>query len=167
MSKTMHIPIDVVNLICEFAAGSDKLWYPRFCPKTHKVSWKVNKHYVKQSPICYYMFELYNKYVIEGDVRLFNDKLFTEFRGRHKTIVYDYGDTLKLYIEFDSETDPDKQNKFIYRTFTHVHILTDYRYCHSMSGVRDLFLNGTLYGYIDAVALDNTTKAIDIYYDNY
>ena len=160
----MHIPIDVVNLICEFAAGNDKLWYPRFSLKTHKVSWKVNKHYVKPSPVCYYMFEIYNKYVIEGNVTLYNNSSYTpQFIGRHKTIVYDSGDTLKLYIEFDSETDPDKQNQFIYRVFVNVCMLSGHRHYHSMNSGSGLFLNDMLYGYIYAVSLNIINKSIYIH----
>ena len=99
---------------------------------------------------------------------MYNNSSYTpQFIGRHKTIVYDSGDTLKLYIEFDSETDPDKQNQFIYRAFVHVCMVTDDTYYHTMSGVRDLFLNGTLYGWIDAVGLNMINKSLDIYYDNY
>lgn len=43
MSST--IPVDIINMICEFAAGSNKIWYPTFSPNNHKLIWKRNKFY--------------------------------------------------------------------------------------------------------------------------
>jgi hypothetical protein len=40
----ISLPVNVINYICEFVAGNDKAWYPFFCPKTHKLSWKVNPY---------------------------------------------------------------------------------------------------------------------------
>lgn len=42
--KSFNLPTEIVNYICELAAGINKLWYPVFSPKTGKLSWKLNKH---------------------------------------------------------------------------------------------------------------------------
>ena len=63
----VSIPIDIVNYICGFAAGEDKLWYPFFCPKTYKLSWKVNKYSKKfreRGDII--LHNSPNSYMIEG-----------------------------------------------------------------------------------------------------
>ncbi len=36
------IPTEIVNYICRLAAGKKYNWYPFFCPKTGKLSWKMN-----------------------------------------------------------------------------------------------------------------------------
>jgi len=40
----VSLPVNIVNLICEWAGQEDIDWYPFFSPKTHNLSWKVNKH---------------------------------------------------------------------------------------------------------------------------
>lgn len=38
------VPTEIVNNICEYAAGINKLWYPYFNPSNGKLIWKLNKH---------------------------------------------------------------------------------------------------------------------------
>ncbi len=44
MISYFNIPTEIVNYICELAAGTNKLWYPIFSPKTGKLTWKLNKY---------------------------------------------------------------------------------------------------------------------------
>ena len=41
---SVRIPTELVNYICELAAGKKCKWYPFFCPKTGKLNWKLNIH---------------------------------------------------------------------------------------------------------------------------
>lgn len=41
-SISSRIPTEILNYICEFAAGKKCKWYPFFCPKTGKLTWKLN-----------------------------------------------------------------------------------------------------------------------------
>lgn len=63
------IPIDIVNYICELASSNDKNWYPVFCPKTNKLSWKVNKNSRKLEQLAIDMF--LTKISYEGHVTVF------------------------------------------------------------------------------------------------
>ena len=48
-----ELPVNIVNLICEWTVDYEVEWYPFFCPKTHKLSWKINKYCKKtQNLFC-------------------------------------------------------------------------------------------------------------------
>ncbi len=44
MSSAVRIPTELVNYLCELAAGNTRTWYPFFCPRTGKLSWRLNTH---------------------------------------------------------------------------------------------------------------------------
>ena len=101
----VSIPIDIVNHICEFAAGKDKVWYPFFSPKTLKVSWKVN-------PYCSKMHEFARKLLHEIKIvslTFHNHRTFEQrdFQCRMVVLMKPYRDNYnyKLYIEFDLDND--------------------------------------------------------------
>lgn len=69
----VKIPIDIINLICEWAAQEDIDWYPFFCPKSHNVSWKVNKYS--------------KKFLKKGDIILHKRRNMMVY-GEYYVIVY-------------------------------------------------------------------------------
>jgi hypothetical protein len=132
INKMRELPVNVVNLICEWAAQDDIDWYPFFCPKTHNLSWKVNKHS--------------RKFIENGNIILHNRLDSYIIKG----ILLQYIDfTFHLYIEVETETDISKKDKFIYRAMLSfdgtpegglLRVTPDINY--------DLYLNGTLYGIV-------------------
>lgn len=110
----ISIPVNIVNLICEWAAVSEDEWVPFFSPKTHKLSYKVNKYnkkYIKKAETIYHTRFDINK--IQGNLELHNIKTFEFQQFKYEAIVLKYIDNLyTLYIEFASE----KKDTYIYRT---------------------------------------------------
>ena len=133
----VSLPLDIVNYICEFAAGNDKHWYPFFSPKTHKLSWKVN-------PYCfewiYSSRKLLNP-IREGILLFYNAKTGEEIEKRCKIIVFNQSENYikKIYIEFDS--DNDNSGKYMLRGLLKV-------FNHDIKE-DDLYLNGTQYANIN------------------
>lgn len=152
MERFHSLPIDVINLIYEFAVGHDEIWYPMVSPKTHKVRWRVNKHctsFLKRNPL------LCNTRVLEGNVLLENHKLFTRFTGTHRTIIHEYvNGTSALYIEFDSETEQDKMDKYVYRSWVQVINTDEGFYSMPNKHQSELYLNHILYGFIHWVSFE-------------
>lgn len=152
------LPIDVINIICEFAAGSDKKWYPQFSPKTHRIKWKVNKYckYWLEKASCMYHEPSYShSYTVEGEMCLINNKTMTTIERKHKTIIYQFArNEFQMYIQFDSENNPNLQNKHIYRT--HVNMIGTHRggyykvgqHMDEIVGESILYLNNIMYGFI-------------------
>ena len=143
------LPVNVVNLICEWAADSEQEWIPFFSPKTHNLSYKVNKYnkkYIKNADtIVHNRFDIYK---IKGNLELHHIK-GTEFQQfKYEAIVFQYSERLfKLYIEFDSEQVPEKKDKYIYR------IMLDFK--GDINGAQIthngqfIYLNGTIYSIIE------------------
>ena len=97
------IPIDIVNHICEFAAGRDKVWYPFFSPKTLKVSWKMNRYCSKINQLArnilineieFVILTFYNYYT--GEQRNFQCRMIN-FKQTNRLIL--------MYIEFNLDND--------------------------------------------------------------
>lgn len=152
----VSIPIDVINYICEFAAGSDKKWYPFFSPKTGIVSWKVN-------PYCDKSLRLSNSLlnpIIESTVIFHNNKTNETSLKKSRLILFKNLELkkTKIYIEFDADADNDNNSgKFMFRCLTNLY----YGFSKSM-----LYLNGTLYGEI-FLGLSDTGGDILIYYETF
>jgi hypothetical protein len=117
------LPVNVINLICEWAAKDDTDWYPFFCQKTHKLSWKVNKYsknLIEKGNIVMHN-PIFTKPIIEGTITLSNTSTFDTYITKctltflkifsvRNNIYYE------LYVQFDSENDVNKKDKFIYRS---------------------------------------------------
>lgn len=139
--KMISIPIDIVNYICELAAGHDKLWYPFFSPKTEKLSWKVNPHCMKY---IIYSEKLLNP-IKEDILYFYNGKTGDSILTKCRMVVFDQFDycVKKIYIEFDSSDDSDSNNigKFMFRGLL--------KTLNSNIKSRDsMYLNGTEYATI-------------------
>lgn len=156
----VSLPIDVVNYICELAAGNDKLWYPFFSPKTGKVNWKVNRYWMR--------FIIYsNKFlnpIREVNLTFYNTKTNEEIERRCRVIVFNHTEIYikKVYIEFDS--DDDNSEKFMLRG-----LLTSFN--HNIKSHESLYLNGTEYATINFGWMPNIwnrdTARMTIEYETY
>ena len=144
------LPVNVVNLICEWAAQDDIDWYPFFCPKTHKLSWKVNKHsrkFIENGNII--LHNRLDSYIIEGMIDI-HSGLSGENGLKYKGILFQFIDcTFNLYIEIDSEIDNSKKDKFIYRSMLSFDGTPEGGLLRTTPNIiYDLYLNGTCYGFI-------------------
>jgi hypothetical protein len=100
--SSIVIPINLVNLICEWAPGDDLNWYPFFCVKTHKVSWKVNKYCKKYSEIAEVILK--NSCKIEGIINLYNINARITIKKKFEALLFKYNYyTCKLYLQFNLE----------------------------------------------------------------
>lgn len=157
------LPVNVVNLICEWAAQDDMDRYPFFCPRTHKLSWKINKYskkFIEKGNIILHN-NLHTRYV-EGLIDICNTKTFEVSRNLpYKAILFKYINGLfNMYIEFDSETQPERKDKHIYRA-----MLTFERYntCGIMqSNTPFIYLNGTHYGIVHGGLYKLENKKIEL-----
>jgi hypothetical protein len=151
INKMRGLPVNVVNLICEWAAQDDIDWYPFFCSKTHKLSWKVNKHsrkFIENGNII--LHNRLDSYVIEGIIDIHNG-LSGEYELLHyKGILFKFIDcTFNLYIEIDTETDNTKKDKFMYRAMLSFDGSPEGGLLRTNPNIiYDLYLNGTCYGVI-------------------
>jgi hypothetical protein len=155
------LPVNVVNLICEWAANDEQEWIPFFCPRTHNLSYKFNKackKFIEKGDII-----LHNKldsYVIEGRVVinfLHGESHNINFKG----ILFQYGKKeFKIYMESDSEHNESQKGKHIYRAM--ISFTGDYvggTMNHYYRYLPDLYLNGTQYGSVlDAYYEHNTVN---------
>jgi hypothetical protein len=145
------LPVNVVNLICEWAAQEDIDWYPFFCPKTHNLSWKVNKYskkFIDRGNII--LHNRLDSYMIEGRIDI-HDGLAGDYNLEWRGIMFQYIDgSFDLYIEVDTETDVSKKDKYIFRIMMSFDTSVDGWQTLSKSSKDnyDLFLNGTNYGYV-------------------
>lgn len=154
------LPIDIVNYICEFAAGDDKLWYPFFSPKTGKVTWKVN-------PYCLKYIDLSNKLmnpIKYVNLLFYNVKTNEEIEKQCKIIILNEIDIYikKIYIEFDS--DDNNNGKFMLRAMLNI-------FNHIINPDISLYLNGTEYATINFGWISNIwnreTAGMIIEYETY
>ena len=156
------LPVNVVNLICEWAADADQEWIPFFCPKTHKLSYRVNMYsrkFIENGNII--LHNRLDSYLIEGmiTINFINGDIHNiNFKG----ILFQYGkDWFNIYIECDSENDESQKGKYIYRAM--ISFIADDE-GGMMNNIRyrfepALFLNGTQYGsVIDAYYEHNTAN---------
>lgn len=139
----INLPIDVINLICQFAASHDKIWYPQFSPKTHRLKWKVNKFCKKINDLIQKKYALKQ---IRGTVTLSitnEDIYITNFNANVFGALW--------YITFDSENEKNKQDKHIYYTSLIYKERNDFRPVldeYIFKNNRNLYLNGTIYAYL-------------------
>ena len=137
-NKMKSIPVDIVNYICELAAGKDKVWYPFFSPKTGEMTWKVN-------PYCSKSHQLARKFLNEIDIvplLFYNVKTGEEMEIECKVLRFRQSEIFmdKLYIEFD--LDNNIYSSYMIRSMIHV-MNHDVR----MDDV--LYVNGTPYASIN------------------
>jgi hypothetical protein len=162
------LPIEIINLICEWAAVLEQEWVPFFCPKTHNLTYKVNRR-------CKKLIEngekiLHNNsvaYVIEGVVSINLLYLEDSYRTNYKGILFQYGkNEFKLYIEFDSEKEEFKKENYIYRTM--INFEADYDGGNmNMRKHLYLYLNGTQYGLILDAYYEHNTCNLTILAETY
>lgn len=158
------IPIDVVNYICELAAGHDKLWYPFFSPKTERLSWKVN-------PYCMKFIMYSNKFlnpILEENINFYNQTSGDTIETKCRMIIFRQPDYCikKIYVEFDSSdgSDYDTNGKFMFRGLI--------KTINGTIKSRDsIYLNGTeyatiLYGWMSN-NLNRETTRMTICYETY
>jgi hypothetical protein len=170
------LPVNVVNLICEWAAQDDMDRYPFFCPKTHKLSWKINKYsknLIEKGNIILHDASCAS-YVIEGAFSIYDKKNFEAVRDSHyRGILFQHIDGLfDIYIESDSEKDITKKDKYIYRAMLKFNkdddddeedVQTSIRASHQQY----LYLNGTNYGEILDALFNYDDKEISLYIESF
>jgi len=160
----VSLPIDVVNYICELAAGHDKLWYPFFSPKTEKVSWKVNQYCTK--------FIMSSKKflnpIIEENINFYNQNSGESIETKCRMILFEQHDycNKKIYIEFDSSDGRDYYNngKFMLRALLNT-------INGNIKSHNSIYINGTeyatiLYGWLPN-KLNRDTIRMTICYETY
>ena len=129
------IPIDIVNHICKFAAGKDKVWYPFFSLKTSKVSWKVNPYCSKMHELAWEILVFIQFFPLTfhnyktGEERVVQCRMVESMKLNHNHNKH------KLYIEFD--LDDDINSSYMIRGMLSV---SNYRFKNDT-----LYLNGTPY----------------------
>ena len=134
------ISIDIINYICELAAGKDKSWYPCFSPKTGKISWKVNSY-------CQNWIYSSTKFlnpIREIYLTLYNIKTNEEIEKQCKLLLFNNPGIFyinKFYIEFD--LDDSNSRKFMLRGMIDV-------FNHNIKEGDSLYLNGIKYAAIDS-----------------
>lgn len=154
----LSIPVDIVNYICELAAGNDKPWYPFFSPKTHKLSWKVNPYCVKYIQSSRkFLNEIRNVPLTFYNVKTVEERevISRVIRFRQSEVFID-----KLYIEFDS--DEDGNGDFMVRAMVVV-------FNRGINKDEMLYLNGTRYANINFgwAHLESSINRITIGYETY
>jgi hypothetical protein len=156
----LSIPIDIVNYICKLAAGTDKLWYPFFYPKTEKVSWKVNPYCIKFKISSTKFLNPIREEILD----FHNSKSGESIETKCRMIIFDQFDycVKKIYIEFDSEDDPEHDNygRFMFRALL--------KTLNGMVKSNDsIYVNGTEYATIDFGWITNSDFRTTICYETY
>lgn len=112
----ISIPVEVVNYICEFAAGRDKIWYPFFHPKTGEISWKVNPHCIKYIKLSWTFFNP----IMEINITFYDMKTYEERDNICNVIKFSQPEDIyinklngvprvqKYYFQFDDSYNNDK-----------------------------------------------------------
>ena len=164
------LPVNVVNLICEWAAQDDMDRYPFFCPRTHKLSWKINKYsknLIEKSKIILHDASCHS-YVFEGLLSIYQERSRNIKDIHYRGILFQHiGGIFYIYIESDSETEITKKDKYIYRAMLKFNKLR-----HNEDGIAAdiicshqhyLYLNGTNYGEILDGVFNYDIKEIALY----
>ncbi len=162
------LPVNVVNLICEWAAQDDMDRYPFFCPKTHNLSWKINKYsknLIEKGDII--LHNRLDSYIVEGLIDINNIRTYEIERNlEYKAILYQYIDgSFNMYIEVDSEKDIKKKDKYIYRAM--VKFEGNNEGGVMLREVQCLYLNGTNYGVIDEVLFNFENKKLHLFIESF
>lgn len=177
MLSNVQLPIDVINTICEWSTDESQIWVPSFCPKTHKLRCKVNKHsklmkenaeimFTRPAKGLYPYFDNFDACrIIMEDSNNFDNFETNEFNAIvlkkfNPPNIYQWP-SVKLYFEFDSETDKEKQEKFIFRASCEFECYNGLD-TFSTTSSEDLYLNGTLYATIRHMCIDTNNNTIEI-----
>lgn len=162
------LPINIINLICEWASEIDQEWIPFFCQKTHNLSYKVNKYckkLIEKGDII--LHNTLETYMIDLNVYIDNSKTREIFRDAScKCILYQYIDgSFNIYIEVDSERDSNKKDKFIYRAMLK---FDGDNFGGTLSfNTQYLYLNGTNYATIYDGWFNNTDKELILFIETF
>lgn len=175
----VRLPVNIINLICEWAAQEDIEWYPFFCPKTHKLSWKVNKYskkWLEKGDLI-----LHNKldsFLVKGRLRFlhrYNGIILDNIN--FEAIIWKYiNKTFKMYISFDSEIKENLKEKYIYRTMLDFEgtleeglVQDNYHIISFSSNRKDIYLNNSIFGLIESAsfAYEDSIPELFILIDTY
>ena len=97
----ISIPINIVNLICKWTRCEETIWYPFFCPQTHRLSWRVNKYskkYIERGNILN-KNKFYNP-ILNGIIKLYNNSNFDIFISNYHAIILKIETGMRTSIEF-------------------------------------------------------------------
>jgi len=99
------LPINIINLICKWARSEETIWFPFFCPKTHKLSWKVNKYskkFIENGNIL--NRNLLNNSLLNGTIKLYNYSTYNINISNYQAILLKIESgrktTLEFYLQF-------------------------------------------------------------------
>lgn len=162
----VSLPVNVINLICEYAAQDDEPWHLFFSPKNHETSFKVNKFCKKNIENGVKIFhKSWDTYMI-GGILSFVDLygVETNIWFNYKGILFQLGRHFRLYVEFDSENNENKQGKYIYRTMLNLCATDEGGF---LDGNDDIYLNGTLFGIIKDGWYTHEQKDLVMFYEKY
>jgi hypothetical protein len=158
----LSMPINLVNLICEWASGDDSKWYPFFCIKTNKLSWKVNKYYKKYSELLKTILK--NNYKIEGIIHLYNINSRITIKQNFKALLFEYNYYMcKLYLELNLNQEEESIYSMtnFYKTIDDTDEYTDINHNYK----NYIYLNDENIGLIkDGYYLKNMKKVV-LYYE--
>ncbi len=162
------LPVNVANLICEWAAGDDMDRYPFFCPRTHKISWKINKYSKKMlEKGNTILHNNLNARLVEGLIDICDSKTMEVTRNlTYKAILFKYINGLfNMYIEFDTETQADKKDKHIYRAMVTFEAYNAGGIMHCDTPF--IYLNGTHYGLVHGGIFKLEDKKIELFIESF
>lgn len=163
------LPVNVVNLICEWAADDEQEWMPFFCPKTHKLSYKFNracKNFIEKGDVI--LHNRLDSYLIEGIVNVTFINLGDTFNINFKGILFQYGGEFSMYIEFDSENVESKQDKYIYRSMIHFSAMSYGGMMYNYEGrTTNLYLNGTNFGIVVDAHYEHDIEEVSLFVEKY
>jgi hypothetical protein len=150
----VSIPINIVNLICEFAAGDDKNWYPFFNPKTEILSWKVNrfsKKWNKNAEIILHK----NLYIVEGRVSITSYRnwviSYPNMEFNYKAIILKESGFIKMFLEFG------ENNETNFHSMLYLIDKNDYSF-KITNRIEYVYIDKTIYAEIDNVIYEKTTN---------
>ena len=167
--KMTSLPVNVVNLICEWAADDEQEWIPFFCPKTHNLRYKINrrcKNFIENGDKI--LHNRLDSYLIEGTVNVTFINLGDTLNINFKCILFQYGKEFSIYIEFDSENAESKQGKYIYRAMIYFSTMSYGGIMYNYEGrTTNLYLNGTNYGMIVDAHYEHDIGEVSIFVEKY
>lgn len=154
----MSLPINVINLICEFAAQDDVEWYPFISPKTGIMSWRVNrfsKKWNKNSEIILHK----NLSILEGESELHFYKSYQNY-GEMYIINHSYKATFiqeQEFIKMFLYIEEDVNN--VFRTTLNFINNQDNSYLYSKK-TEYMYMNKTIYAEVTDVYYNKITNHI-------
>ena len=144
------LPVDIVNYICKLASHGKK-WYPFFCPKTNKLTWKVNKsnkEYINNAETLFHMkYNVYHNAIISVKP-FYQSPDFELYNGTFACLVVNEKDY--VFAQFYDNDDGAKYTAFMRlngRIRTHTVMLCGLFEAHNLPY---LYRNSTIYSEIDS-----------------